>query len=184
MRKLVSKHEKEKSKRRNQIILGVILVFVMVVSTLGFGFGGRGGSSNKITYNGVEFVEQNSLWTAGNFVFKYNPNQVSDIGFIMKTIYDYQGLPLYIYSEHPEAELEIYTNLNQIAQRVQRACIEGEECIGDLPMKTCSDNFIIIKENINNSITQEDNCIYIIGAEEELVKLADQFLFKILGIRG
>ena len=158
---------------------------VMVISTLGFAFQGGGSDSGleKVTYNGYEFTNQNDVWVIGDFTFKNNPGQVPNIGLILKTLNNYRGMPLYIYSEHQGAELEIYVNLRPIAERIQKACIEGEECVGDLPSKTCSDNFIIIREGINNSIMQEDNCIYITGPEEELVKLSDQFLFKILGIR-
>ena len=190
MRKIISGHERKRTRRRNQIIVGVILVFVMVVSTLGFAFqGGNLGdnqgsdSSNNMVYNDFEFVNQNGLWVLGSFVFKNVPQQVEDIGAGLKDIDNYQGRPLYIYSESEEAEIEISVNLGQVAQRIQEACLEGLECSGDFPVKTCEDNFIIIKESNNSMISQENNCVYIEGVKEELTGLADQFLFKILGIR-
>ncbi|HEB47075.1 MAG TPA: hypothetical protein ENI22_01250 [Candidatus Pacearchaeota archaeon] len=140
-------------------------------------------SENKANYNGFEFVNQNGLWVLGSFVFKNVPQQVEDIGTGLKDINSYQGRPLYIYSENDGAEIEISVNLGQVAQRVQKACLEKEECPGNFPEKTCEDNFIIIKESNNSMILQEDNCVYIQGLKEELTGLADQFLFKILGIR-
>jgi hypothetical protein len=157
MRRIVSKHQEGKKKRRNQITIGVILIFVMVISTLGFalqGFGGFGeeddGSSvNNIEYNGFEFV----------------------------------GKPLYIDSESEEAELEILINLGNIALRTQKACIEKRGCEENRPTKTCTDNFIIIRESNISNILQQDNCVFIEGASEDLTQLTDQFLFKVLGIR-
>jgi hypothetical protein len=76
MRKLVSKEEEDKKKKRNQLIAGVALALVMIISTIGFAFQGRsdntsdGTTSGEVDYNGFKFVNQNGLWTLGNFVFK------------------------------------------------------------------------------------------------------------------
>ena len=196
MRKIVSAEEEAKKKKRRQVILGVVLAFIMVASTIGFAIQSNSGignspqgdvSGNEIEYNGFKFVNQNGLWVLGNFVFRYVPQQIPDItsdsGSDIKPASNYQGKPAYVYSEDDEAEIEIAVNLGQIAQRVQKACPEDTICSGDLPVKTCSDNFIIIKESNTSSITQENNCVFIEGQKEELTALADQFLFKILGIR-
>ncbi len=191
MRRIVSRYTEGRKRRRNQITIGVILIFVMVISTLGFALQGFGSgntdtedsSVNNIEYNGFEFVNQNGLWVLGNFIFKNVPQQVEDIGSVSGDIIDYQGKPLYISSESEEAELEIYINLGNIALRIQKACTEEEECAGDFPVKTCDDNFIIIRENNISNIMQQDKCIFIEGGSEDLTKLTDQFLFKILGIR-
>ena len=190
MKRFISKSEKGRKTKRKQIIIGVSLAFLMILSVLGFALqGGRGGdnsndgSSNSTIYNGYEFVNQNGLWVLGSFVFRYNPQQVPNIGFGLKDATFYQGKPVYIYSESEEAKLEVFMNLGLVAQRVQNACIESGECSGDIPTKTCEDNFIIIKEGDSSMITQGNNCVYIEGLQEDLTKLTDQFLFKILGIR-
>lgn len=196
MRKIISKHEEKRIQKRNRIVVGIILVFVMLGSILGFAFqGGHGGgggqlgnnqqnpASNTATYNGFEFINSNGLWILGSFVFKNLPQDVEDIGTGLKDITNYQGKPLYIHSESDGAEIEISVNLGQVAQRVQEACLETEECLGDFPVKTCEDNFIIIRESSNNTISQDNNCVYIEGNSGDLTGLADQFLFKILGIR-
>ncbi len=173
------------------MILGLILVGVMLFSVLGYAF--RGGNNeeeniNKLEYNGFEFVEQNGFWFTNieNFqlAFKYNPTQVGEIDAELKDFNNYYGKPLYISSENSEAELEIYRNLfyrNKLVQRVQPACLE--ECDENLPVKTCENNFIIIKENNNSEIIQEENCVFIQGKEENLTQITDEFLFKIFGIR-
>ena len=190
MKRLISKGERERKIKRKQIIIGVSLTFLMILSVLGFALQGSMGnpdenSSDKVVYNNLEFRYINGFWMIGDFAFKYNPEQVPEIGFDLRDFTFYQGFPVYIYSENDEAETEARMNLGLIAERVQGACIneEGIECHEELPMKTCEDNFIIIKENNVSSIMQENNCVYIEGPEEELVKLVDQFLFKILGVK-
>ncbi|MDZ4226596.1 MAG: hypothetical protein U1B79_00615 [Candidatus Pacearchaeota archaeon] len=192
MRKIVSAEEEARKKKRNQIILGVFLAFIMVASTIGFALQSGTGNSptndisgNEVEYNGFKFVNQNGLWVLGNFVFRYTPQQVPDINTEsgIKLASNYQGKPAYVYSEDDGAEIEIAVNLGQLAQRVQKACPAGTMCYGDLPVKTCSDNFIIIKESNTSRITQENNCVFIEGQKEELAGIADQFLFKMLGIR-
>ena len=191
MRKIISKYKEGKRKRRNGMIIGLILVGVMLFSVLGYAFRGGGNDDvEKLNYNGFEFVEQNGFWFTSienfQFAFRYNPQQVEEIDSELKYLENYYGKPLYISSENSEAELEIYRNLfyqNQIVQRMQSACLEEEECDENLPVKTCENNFIIIKKNNNSEIIQEENCVFIKGGEENLTKITDEFLFKILGIR-
>jgi hypothetical protein len=190
MRKLIPRKEREKKAKRNQFIVGIVLVFLMLASTLGFALQGGLGQADpnqagdSVIYNGFEFINNNGAWILGSYVFRYTPQQVSDIGTGLKPAQEYQGLPLYLYSESDSAGIEISVNMGQIAQRVQMACPQGEVCEdSSLPVKDCTDNFIIIKEADSSSIRQENNCVYIEGSEFELPALADQFLFKTLGIR-
>ena len=163
MRKIISKYKKDKKKRRNGIIIGLILVGVMLFSILGYSFQGVGNNDiKKLNYNGFEFVEQNGFWFTNieniQFAFKYNTEQVEEIDSELKYLNNYYGKPLYISSENGGAELEIYRNLfyqNKLVQRMQSACLE--ECDENLPVKTCEDNFIIIKKNNNSEIIQEEN---------------------------
>lgn len=188
MRKIKSKYAEAKKQKRNQIIIGAILIFVMFGSVFGVVVGsfGRKDDSKKINYNGYEFVKQNNFWVLniGNFqfVFRYNPNEVEKIDSELKYLNNYYNKPLYISSDSNEATSEIYANLNQIVQRMQSACLEEDECDEDIPDKTCENNFIIIKESNSSRIIQEENCVFIQGAQEDLIKLSDEFLFKILGV--
>src|SRR3989344_8166799 len=158
----------------------------MLFSTLGYSFQGGGSNGNKnVEYNGIKFTQQNNLWITSiknvQFSFEYNPKLVEKISSDIKGIDNYYNKPLYISSENIEAESEVYRNLAQIVQRVQEACLENEKCEGDLPVKTCKDNLIVIKENDINNIRQEENCIFIEGKKDDLIKLTDEFLFKTLG---
>jgi hypothetical protein len=192
MRKIISKETEEKRKRKNQLVVGIILIAVMVFSVLGYSLSsfGTNSSGNIVKYNGFKFTQTSNFWNVNvgsyAFSFKYNPTQTEKINSTLNLLSSYDGKPLYISSENSEAEVEIYKNLfyqNQISQRVQEACLEGEECNGDYPIKTCQDNFIIIKESANSAIKQQDNCVFIEGNKENLTELSDSFLFKIIGIQ-
>ena len=189
MRKILSKSEQEKKRKRNSIIIGVILMIVMFGSVFGVVVGSLGqGSSgkNKMEYNGYEFLNENGLWKVSigeiNFIFRYFPTETTDTTNILKNVNNYYNKPLYVYSEEAESEIEVYANLQQIAARIQPACFSNETCEGDFPIKTCSDNFIII-ENGTEEITQVENCVYIKGEKQELLKLTDSFLYDILSIK-
>ena len=193
MRKIISKHTENKRKKRNGLIMGIILIFIMFFSVIGYSFRGREDNDvKKIDYKRFEFIEGNGFWILNienlNFVFKYNPYEVEKINYRLKYLDNYYEKPLYVSSENRDAELEIYKNLdpriNQIVQRIQSACLDSENCDGNLPVKTCEDNFIMIKESNVSKIIQEENCVFIEGKKEDLVKITDEFLFKILGIEG
>ena len=196
MRRISSKYKEEKKIKRNQIMIGLILIFVMFSSVLGFAFINHsisGGSNvnennfNSINYKGFEFIEQNGFWILNlngvNFIFRYNPNQVPRIASEIKSLENYQEKVLYLYSENVLAESEIQTNLFQFTNGIENACLENEKCGEEFPIRTCEDNFIIIREGIQG-ITQENNCVFIEGKKEDLTRLANEFLFKLLGVEN
>lgn len=196
MRKLASKQDEEKRRRKNQLIVGVILIVVMLGSTFAVivdSFGNKNQTGN-LNYKGYEFVNQGSYWYTvigeKGFIFTYNPYEVQES---FNTSYEnityissYSGYPLYIYSESYQAESEIFRNFEGIPLRMQRACLDSSEyglnCSESLPIKDCSNNFIIIKESNERRIYQEENCVFITGTKEDLIKLTDEYLFKIIGI--
>ncbi len=190
MRKILSKEEEAKRTRRNQFLIGGAMILIMVASTLGYAFSReQTTSSEKIIYNGLEFVKQSGFWTASKdsyqLFFKYTPKETEEISSKLNLLSSYSNKPLYIYSDSTEAAMEVYNNLfyqNRIVERVQDACIEGENCSENYPVKTCDNNFIIIRESETESIRQNKSCVFIEGNRENLTKLSDSFLFKITGI--
>jgi len=190
MRKLEPKQNEESKRKRNQVILGLLLIFIMLFSVLGYGFSGRenkNDSGQKVKYNGYEFASRQGSWVLTiketELIFSYNPTEVEKSNSNIKRLDNYYNKPLYISSEHDMAGAEIYNAIYRFVQRVQPACLEGETCESDeLPVKTCEDNFIIIKKADDSNITQQNNCVFIQGTEEELLKVSDEFLFKMFGI--
>ena len=167
------------------------MALILFVSIFGYGFGGGGSDENKITYNGYEFVEENGFWFVeiGNFEFsfRYPPNEVEQINSSLNFLESYYEKPLYISSVDIESGAEISRNLkdqNSIIERMVLACLEGEECADEERVrKTCEDNFIIISEAETTEVVQEDNCVFIRGQIEDLAKITDGFLLKIIGVQ-
>ncbi|MEJ2267816.1 MAG: hypothetical protein P8X70_01945 [Nanoarchaeota archaeon] len=190
MRKITSKYKEEKKKKRNAIAIGIVLIAIMFFSILGYSFQGKSGDrKKKIKFNDFEFENINNFWVLNmnkmKFSFMYSPYETEKIEGDLRGINNYYGKPLYVHSENNEAEAEIYRNFayNSIVERMQNACIEGEKCEGDFPIKSCEDNFIIIKESNKTEIYQENNCVFIESPKEEMLKTIDGFLFDILGIQ-
>jgi hypothetical protein len=187
MKRLKAKSSEAKKQKKNQIIIGVILIIVMFGSVFGVIVGSFGKKeSAKTDYNGFEFIKNNNFWILEigdfEFVFRYNPYQVDEIPANLSFLNNYYNKPLYISSEYPEATYEIASNLEQVTLRMQNACLE-EDCEEDQPTKTCEDNFIIIEEKNETSIIQDNNCVFIRGPQENLTKISDEFLFRVLGVR-
>jgi hypothetical protein len=192
MRKIISRETKDNKNKRNQVIVGVFLIGIMLFGTLGYAFGGREEeNSKKIEYSGIEFVQDDSGYWRFNIqgnelVTVYNPEETEEIGFfIYSSINDYVNEPLYFVSEFQEPIFELGRDLNPFVLRIGEACL-SEDCERDFPVKNCSvDNIIIIEEPLDGegaNIYQEENCIFIIANSTEQIKYSDAFLFKILGI--
>ena len=142
------------------------------------------------------------------FIILNNPENISEINFLSTlTFGSYSNKPLYFVGDLGEGSSEISRNLaDRFVLRIQQACLDEEDCEGNFPIKNCSsDNIIIFKEILNNKtedkeieenktkineieeneiemIYQEENCVFIEGKKEDLIKLTDGFLFRILGI--
>ncbi len=191
MRNIESKKDQEKRRKRNQIIIGAIMIFIMLGSTFAVivdSLSNDSQGNGKIEYNGYEFLENNGFWTTKignyNFVFSYNPEQTPEITGEFETLDKYYGVPLYFFTESESAMNEVYRNLNGIVERFQVACIDEKECPENWPIKDCSNNFIIIKEANESKIIQQDKCVFIEGNSENLTQITDEFLFKMMGIKS
>lgn len=189
MRHILSKDEIEKKQKRNQIILGIIMIALMVASTAGYAFfsGNKSGNSQKSTYNGVKFtLNEDGLWhfKLGETEFAtYNlPNEVKDniTININKNLADFNTNVLYFEANSDsQAAQNIMVNLGRFAGKVQFACLGN--CDQDLPIKNCSDNIISIKNGNENVIREEDNCIFI-TSNDNILKSSDALIYRVLKI--
>ena len=189
IRNLESKQEVEKRKRKNQWIIGGILIIVMLGSTFGYAFYQLSGNKTDITkfsYNGYNFLNENDFWTTTigsyKFMFKYNPSQVERIPAKVNYLNTYSGAPLYVSSEDYVATAEVYQNLGNIVQRFQGACLNETNCQENWPIKDCSNNFIIIRISNESRIYQDQKCVFIEGKQENITQITDEFLFWTTGI--
>jgi len=199
MRRIISQAEYAKKQKRNRTILGIALLVIMMISVVGYGFMDRGdddSSTKKVIFNGLEFSNANGFWVAKinnlQFVFSNNPRDVMPIKESVNYADTYSGKPLYISYDDESAAREIYTNFNQIAERIQQACLVNETCEDEnLPLKDCTSNFIIIREITGNQtenetetapVIQNGSCVFIQGKRDNLLNITDGFLLKTLGL--
>lgn len=190
MRKITAKRQDARKQKRNQMIGSIVLVAILLLSILGYSFGNENSSAEEVYYKGYKFTEDNGFWVLEKdgftFSFRYNPNELEEVDSELNALESYSAKPLYISSEDIESESEIYRNLfyyNEVVSRMQLACLEGEICDdSELPVKTCEDNFIIVKESEKTEVTQENNCVFIKGKSEDLTKITDAVLLKIIGL--
>lgn len=191
MRRIITRTQQDKTTKRNHLIMGLLLIGLMLFSVIGYALSGRGAEEDfeKIEYNGIEFIQDNSgYWNfkiqGQNFMTKYNPEETEEISFSSDLdVADYLNKPLYFVGIFQEPSFEINRNLNSLALRVQEACLSKKDCENDLPIKDCSvDNIIVINEGDDENIYQDENCIFITASLGNQTKYADKFLFNILGV--
>lgn len=188
MQKIISREEKARKEKRNQAILGIILVGIMVLSTAGYAlFSKEKKDVKKLEYKGLNFVlQEDNLWHTNiqnyDFATTYNPEETENItGFLTLNIQSYVGKPLYFsYDSERIGIVEIARNLERFAERINSACLD--DCKENYPVKNCSENIIIIKDLNETLIRQEDNCVYIFAKGEDVTRASDAFVFKILGL--
>lgn len=194
MQKIVSEEEKKRKQKRNNLIIGIILTGLMVLSIGGYSFydSEKTSSAKKVIYNSYELNSNGNLWILNlgdyQFGFKNNPYETnfSDISEIKK-INEYYDKPLYIFSKDNEAIYEIASNFKQFVQRTQTACPEkNSECkkeFPEFPIKDCSNNFIIIEKSNSSEIKQNESCVFINFKDSEKLKIVDEFLYRAIGVK-
>lgn len=188
MRRLTSQQEQARKERFNKLLIGFILIFIMVLSVIGYAVNvlTQDTSETKVIYNGLEF-SYNGLWVTQingvQFNFYLNPYETGSLASKVNNLNSYYGKTLYIDSEDLPSSGEIYNNLVQFSSRAQEACYDASDCNGDFPVKTCEDNLIIIRESNITALQQEDNCVFITAPRGDLINVTDEFIYKVIEIK-
>ena len=185
MRRIKTKLDIEKENREKQIMVGIVMIFLLIISTLGYSLMSRDDviKQSKIEENGLEFTNVNGYWeTIINnevFIFSNLPSEVSDVNISGSyQLGEYTGDVIYFVNGE-EGISEILNNIGRYALRYQRACLSEENCLDDIPIKDCNNNLIVFEEGIVSKIYKNESCVYIIGNE---TKGADAFLYNVLGV--
>lgn len=177
MKRIETQADRDKKQKRNGIIIGLVMVFLIGLSSLGYAIMSRTDSSSTkpITYGNLEFTKSNDLWitTINNKVYYFNnlPTQVENISISEPIKLDgFYGQPVYFVNANPSINTLSYA-LDGIASRMQEACLENESCVNsELPIKTCSDNLFVFDVNkTETKIYKKDNCIILEGNSFEAV---------------
>jgi len=184
MKRIQTAEMKDRKSRRNNIILGIILIALLVIAPIGYSLMNNSEKSNsKVKEVGLDFYKEGGLWKTiidGQvFGFQYLPSEVVNVsvgGFY--SLGDYASQPLYFVNVN-EAAPEILNNLQRYVMRYQEACLNESLCGEDLPLKDCSSNVIIYNEGNDTKVYKNESCVYLVG---DATMAADAFIYKILNI--
>ncbi|MBT7102223.1 hypothetical protein HN935_01805 [archaeon] len=184
MRKIRTKADADRKMKRNNLIVGIVLVGLLVLSTAGYSLiSSDEEDSDGVSEFGVDFYRSNNMWAAeiggGVFWFQNLPSEVSDIDVnISIGLGDYANQPLYFVNPN-EGASEILNNFGNYVLRYQEACLVNSSCDGDLPAKGCDSNLIIFESGDSNIVYQNESCVFIVG---DAVRATDAFLYNVLGV--
>lgn len=193
MRKLSTKEQEEKRQKRNQKIVSLVIVLLMIGSGFGIivnSFGSQDNASRtRAEYNDFVFFKSGNYWItetqSQQLVFEHLPDETNfTLNSEINPLSSYKDRVLYIYSEDALAGSFVASNLQNFVQRIQLACVENKICNGDYPIKdNCDDNFIKIEISNKTQIKQENSCVFIQSDEENLVKITEEFLYNLFEIK-
>lgn len=180
IRRIESSEESERKRKRNTLILSIVMIGILVFSTAGY-FSMREDSGDSSS-EGV----QN---TGNGWLFKYGDQQImvdsslddaKNVSVILfKRVDDYYGKTVYVASDYDAEFYEIYQSLGKYTGRMQQACYG--DCEKDLPEKNCNDTLIVVKrtnESETGKVYEKDNCVFIEGD----MKAVDAFIYKVFEV--
>ncbi len=182
MRKIQSKKDIEAKKKKNAAYLGLSLILLMILSTMGYSIVNNNQTSREISVEieGLKFINVNDGWTLRvqnrEFYFSSLPNETAKTEENI-SLEDYIGKTLYFVNYNFAYEKLLF-NIGSFVERYQEACLEGLNCSNtDLPTKTCEDNVIIFDET-SDGLRKEKNCVYIgKNIDENIDVLSYKILF-------
>ncbi|MFH1802153.1 MAG: hypothetical protein ABH864_01740 [archaeon] len=183
MRKIGSEKETEAKRKRNTLILSVFMLIILIGGTAGYAFITSSRSNNDPTTTNTGIRQLGNRWIVTidgiDLSFANPPESVQDVPVdISVSKSTYRGASIYIVSDNNAVNIEIATTLGTYTSRVQRACYGP--CEDDLPEKDCSENLIIWRDNPENRVYQDENCVFIEGD----IRAVDAFLYNALGVQS
>ncbi len=212
MRKIKTMADAERVRKRNNIILGVVMIALLVGSSLGYSLMSADSEGEDIVeFRGFDFVRDSGMWklAIGDEVFGFQnlPSEVSDVDMnVSIELGMYSGQPLYFVNPG-ESVNEILGNIGKYALRYQEACLQeasllekseiGNQKLGDLgnlANGTLEDGAVCegdlpVKDCSSNLIVfrnSNESEVYSEGncvfITGDALKGSDAFLYKLLGI--
>ena len=184
MKRIQTAEMKGRKARRNNIILGVVLILLLVIAPIGYSLMNNDSESSlKVKEAGLNFYKVGGLWKTTIdeqvFGFQYLPSEVASVA--LEGVYDlgaYVNQPLYFVNVN-EAAPEILNNLQRYVMRYQEACLNESACGEGLPLKDCSSNVIAYEVGNYTKVYKNESCVYLVG---DAIMAADAFLYETLNI--
>ncbi|MCX6741841.1 MAG: hypothetical protein NTX24_01535 [Candidatus Pacearchaeota archaeon] len=202
-KKIETREDSERKKRRTKLVIGIIIIVLMILSTIGFAMIENNQEVvDNTVYNGYKFTSTSSGWQTTvqgqTITTSYFPTEVLNVTGSNVYAFDFTGKVVYIAvgSQEEVYDVNELGNLNNIAERSQFACQPEAENSSfcqesGLPIKSCEDvnssntaRVIVINSNVTEpaSYTYYNNCLTINAQSADLKIAVDNFIFKIFGI--
>jgi hypothetical protein len=186
LRKIRTQESIQKEKKRNQLIAGIVMTVLIVLSSAGYALMNRdsGSKVEKQKFGNLVFVQSSGYWQTqvGNKVLYFNslPQNLTNISVSENiSIGDYLNQNVYIINSNP-AVSTISSALDGIANKLQEGCLQGTNCEGkDLPIKDCNSSLIIYNSALENSVRKVGKCIYLEG---DFFASTDKFIYRLFSI--
>src|SRR3989344_6989709 len=165
IKSLVSPEQKiaddARRKNRNKS-LGIGLLVIMAVSSIGYAFISSDSESNGNSAQKEGLYEENGQWIfkQGNLAltFSTSPDKAKNISSnINVTMNDFAQKKVYIYDEQQSLFGILSQNVGSFVP-LSNACYGP--CVDDLPEKNCSekDYLIVWNRTAENALRQQENC--------------------------
>lgn len=177
MKSIQTAEQREKKRKRYTQIMGIVLAFLMLGSTIGYAFSLFFSSTQDTPIDTTPLPNQPIIVTHNglSYALSSTPEDIASIPVtITKKVADYAGLPVFIVSEDSTATQELGGILSGYIGRLQHACYGPCES-QDLPEKSCTDNLVIVKSNLTQQVYQQGQCIFIDGD----IRAVDAFLYHL-----
>lgn len=185
IKSLISPEQKladdERRKNRNKY-LGIGLLFIMAVSSIGYAFISNDSESNGNSVQKEGLYEENGQWVfrqgSVSLAFSTSPDEARNISSnINITLNDFAQKKVYV-SDEGQSLFGILSQSVGNFVPLSSACYGP--CTEDLPEKNCSekDYLIVWNRTAENSLKQKENCIFIDGD----IRAVDAFVYRAFGL--
>ncbi len=176
MKKIMSSEDKERSQHRKKMIGGFIMMFILILSSVGFAFFSAGDSSPETQEQPVNpygFLEIDN--NGGKIYLTNYPSSISGVPVSLdRNIEYFYNSVLFVDIEDQMMLQQLSLNIQGLPVRLQPACYLS--CEEDLPEKTCEDNIIVYRPGEEDKVYHENNCIFIEGGS----KAFDSFIYNLV----
>ncbi len=177
MRRIQTQADINRKKRKNQILVGGVMIGLLVLSIAGYSFrSGDRDDTSKVNEMGIDFFRQNGRWVAeiDGVVFRFQnlPSEVSDVSVNVSIgLGQYSGQPLYFVNPN-EGVNEVLANIGRYVLRYQESCLRQDS-------SGVSSRGSVVGDNLGN-LTKEDESGFacegdlpVKGCDSNLIIFAD-----------
>lgn len=203
LKKIETQAERAKKQQKRNLVIGMIIIFLMVFSSLGYVIVENNSSPEQgIKYGNYTFIPAGSAWQTNLSSFgmllttTYLPGDVLDVNGSKADLFYVQDKIIYLdvsSQQDIQASIDLIRNLEPISSRMQFACSKENEnssfCIeNNYPIKNCeeadSSSLIIIinSTNLNKGYEFKESCLVVNGQGSDIIKASDNFVFKLFRI--